>query len=178
MTRRLSDHERKLWKQVARTVRPARGRKLPGDDPEETKATVEAVADKKSVARATTTAAPASAKPRAPGPLEDISNQRRVRRGQAEIDARLDLHGHTQDTALRELTTFLLLERAAGSRCVLVITGKGRLGTGVLRSRFLDWIEGPELRPLIAGYSRAHARHGGDGAFYLMLKARRLPANP
>jgi DNA-nicking Smr family endonuclease len=178
MTRRLSDHERKLWKQVARTVRPARGRKLPDDDPAETPAPVEAVVHKKTSAGATTTTAKASAKPRTPGPLEDISNQRRVRRGQAEIDGRLDLHGYTQDTALRELTTFLLLEREAGSRCVLVITGKGRLGTGVLRSRFLDWIDGPELRPLIAGYSRAHARHGGDGAFYLMIKARRPLASP
>jgi hypothetical protein len=36
MTRRLSDHERKLWKQVARTVPGARSQ-LPGDDPEERK---------------------------------------------------------------------------------------------------------------------------------------------
>lgn len=177
MTRRLSDHERKLWKQVARTVRPARGRKLPEDEAEAPVA-VEAVADKKKTAAGVKAAARTPAKPRTPGPLEDISNQRKVRRGQTQVDARLDLHGHTQDTALRELTTFLLLEREAGSRCVLVITGKGRLGTGVLRSRFLDWIDGAELRPLIAGYSRAHARHGGDGAFYLMLKARRSPASP
>lgn len=173
MTRRLSDHERKLWKQVARTVRPARGRKLPDDEPEAPASVGETISDQKTNAAVKAASAKAPLKPRTPGPLEDISNQRKVRRGQTEIDARLDLHGHTQDTALRELTTFLLLEREAGSRCVLVITGKGRLGTGVLRSRFLDWIDGAELRPLIAGYSRAHARHGGDGAFYLMLKAKR-----
>jgi DNA-nicking Smr family endonuclease len=175
MTRWLSDHERKLWKQVARTVRPARGRKIP-DDASDAPTEADSVGTGKPVAGVKVAAAKASPRARTPGPLEDISTQRKVRRGQTSIDARLDLHGHTQDTALRELTTFLLLEREAGSRCVLVITGKGRLGTGVLRSRFLDWIEGAELRPLISGYSRAHARHGGDGAFYLMLKAKRAKA--
>jgi DNA-nicking Smr family endonuclease len=114
---------------------------------------------------------PAQARARIPGPLADVSTHKRVRRGQTEIDARLDLHGHTQDTARAELASFLARERAAGSRCVLVITGKGRQGAGVLRARFLDWIAGPDIRPLLAGYSRAHARHGGDGAFYVLLKA-------
>jgi DNA-nicking Smr family endonuclease len=148
MTRWLSDHERKLWKQVARTVRPARGRKIP-DDASDAPTEADSVGTGKTVAGVKVAAEKASPRARTPGPLEDISTQRKVRRGQTSIDARLDLHGHTQDTALRELTTFLLLEREAGSRCVLVITGKGRLGTGVLRSRFLDWIEGAELRPLI-----------------------------
>ncbi len=112
-------------------------------------------------------------RPRRPGPPEDLSGQRRVRRGQSEIDARLDLHGHTQDTAHRELVSFILREHAAGSRCILVITGKGRLGSGVLRSRLFDWIADPDLRTMIAGYARAHPRHGGEGAVYLFLKAKR-----
>ena len=78
-----------------------------------------------------------------------------------------------QDTAWRALITFLALSRADGMRCVLVITGKGRLGTGVLRARFLDWLSGPDLRDLVSGYSAAHTRHGGEGAFYVMLKRQR-----
>jgi DNA-nicking Smr family endonuclease len=111
--------------------------------------------------------------PRRAGPPEDLSGQRRIRRGQSEIDARLDLHGHTQDTAHRELVSFILREHAAGARCLLVITGKGRLGTGVLRARLFDWIADPDLRNMIAGYARAHPRHGGEGAVYLFLKAKR-----
>jgi DNA-nicking Smr family endonuclease len=110
---------------------------------------------------------------RRPGPPEDLSGQRRIRRGQSEIDARLDLHGHTQDTAHRELIEFILHESAAGSRCVLVITGKGRLGAGILRARLQDWIANPDLRPVIAGYARAHPRHGGEGAAYIFLRAKR-----
>ncbi|HEX5008036.1 MAG TPA: Smr/MutS family protein [Hyphomonadaceae bacterium] len=117
--------------------------------------------------------APSPRSARRPGPPDDLSGQRRIRRGQSEIDARLDLHGHTQDTAHRELVSFILREHAAGSRCILVITGKGRLGAGVLRSRFFDWIADPDLRSMIAGYARAHPRHGGEGATYLFLKAKR-----
>jgi DNA-nicking Smr family endonuclease len=166
MTRRLSSEERRLWRRVARTVRLAPGREVEPED--------EAPA---SVSPAEAVLAPplksSTRTPRRAGPPEDLSGQRRVRRGQNEIDARLDLHGHTQDTAHRELVGFILREQAAGSRCLLVITGKGRLGTGVLRSRLFDWIADPDLRAIIAGYASAHPRHGGDGAIYLFLKAKR-----
>jgi DNA-nicking Smr family endonuclease len=171
MSRRLSDYDRRAWALVARTVRPAPGRMRPEiEETQEKNAGAQAVS-------ASMPVAPPSHRPparsHAPGPLADVSNHRPVRRGQLDVEARLDLHGHTQDTAFRELAGFLLAQRALGARCVLVITGKGRLGGGVLRSRFLDWIESAEIRPLLAGYSRAHVRHGGDGAFYLLLKAKR-----
>ena len=165
MTRRLSSEDRRLWSRVARTVRLAPGRKVEALDEDEPAISPGTVA----------AAVPAAPKPkptpRRPSPPEDLSGQRRIRRGQNDIDARLDLHGHTQDTAHRELIGFIRREAANGSRCVLVITGKGRLGTGILRARFNDWIADPNLRPLIAGYARAHPRHGGEGATYLFLRA-------
>jgi DNA-nicking Smr family endonuclease len=167
MTRRLSSEERRLWGRVARTVRLAPGRRIEPDD------------DATQAPAGGTMAPPkerAGDKPRAvhrAGPPEDLSGQRRIRRGQSEIDGRLDLHGHTQDTAHRELVEFILREGAAGSRCVLVITGKGRLGAGILRTRLHDWIADPDLRPIVAGYARAHARHGGDGATYIFLRVKR-----
>jgi DNA-nicking Smr family endonuclease len=167
MSRRLSPEERRLWSRVARTVRPALGRKLEPED-DAPAAAAPAGAD-----LAPTIAPAPRQRPRKPGPPEDLSGQRRIRRGQSEIDARLDLHGHTQDTAHRELVSFILREHAAGARCILVITGKGRLGAGVLRTRLFDWIADPDLRTMIAGYARAHPRHGGEGAVYLFLKAKR-----
>jgi DNA-nicking Smr family endonuclease len=166
MTRRLSETEKQTWTRVARTVKPMRGKRLPVADEEpgpETKA---------SVALAPAKAPPKPKAPRKPGPPADVSTQKRVRRGQAEVEARLDLHGHTQDTAYRELAGFLMFHHAQGARCVLVITGKGRLGKGVLRDRLQDWISGPDLRAIVSGYSAAHMRHGGEGAFYLMLRRR------
>jgi DNA-nicking Smr family endonuclease len=167
MSRRLSPEERRLWSRVARTVRPAPGRKLEAEED------ASASAGSAGAELGPTLAPAAPQRPRKPGPPDDLSGQRRIRRGQSEIDARLDLHGHTQDTAHRELISFILREHAAGSRCILVITGKGRLGTGVLRTRLFDWIADPDLRAMIAGYARAHPRHGGEGAVYLFLKAKR-----
>ena len=165
MTRRLSPEERKLWSRVARTVRAAPGKCVETEADE-----TEPAAG--NVARA---AAPAEAKParRKPSAPEDLSGQRRVRRGQHEIDARLDLHGHTQDTAHRELVEFLLRQAEQGARCVLVITGKGRMGSGILRARLFDWIADPGLRPFVAGYAEAHPRHGGAGATYVFLRGVR-----
>ncbi len=164
MTRRLTPEERRLWSRVARTVRPAAGR---AHEPEEPDAAAVMSGPQSLVA---TAQAPAP-KPHRPGPPEDLSGQRRIRRGQNEIEARLDLHGHTQDTAHREVVDFILRQAGLGSRCVLVITGKGRLGTGVLRARLFDWIADPDLRPFIAGYATAHPRHGGSGAVYLFLRS-------
>ena len=164
MTRRLSPDERRLWSRVARTVKAAHGKSIE----------IEADEPDTAPSRGMVVVAPvAEAKPKAPKrptAPDDLSGQRRVRRGQHEIDARLDLHGHTQDTAHRELVEFLLWQAGQGARCVLVITGKGRLGVGILRSRLFDWIADPQLRPFIAGYAEAHPRHGGAGATYVFLR--------
>ncbi|MFT3722708.1 MAG: Smr/MutS family protein [Hyphomonadaceae bacterium] len=164
MTRRLTPDERRLWSRVARTVRPAPGRV---HEPDEADAPP-AMSGPQSLVAAAQAPLP---KPHRPGPPEDLSGQRRIRRGQNEIDARIDLHGHTQDTAHREVVDFILRQASLGSRCVLIITGKGRLGTGVLRARLFDWIADPDLRPFIAGYATAHPRHGGSGAVYLFLRS-------
>lgn len=164
MTRRLTPEEKKLWRRVGRTVRPMPGRVHEPLEPDPAEEATKA-------ARVAAPAVETKLRPHRPGPPEDLSGQRKIRRGQSEIDARLDLHGHTQDTAHGELIDFLLRQAARGSRCVLVITGKGRLGTGILRARLFDWIDDPNLRPFIAGYAQAHPRHGGAGATYVFLRS-------
>ena len=54
---------------------------------------------------------------------------------------------------------------------MLVITGQGRLGDGVLRRRLPEWLAAAPLRAMVAGFSSAQRRHGGEGAFYVALKA-------
>jgi DNA-nicking Smr family endonuclease len=165
MTRRLTPEEKKLWHRVGRTVRLMPGRLL---DPADAEPVDVPLQPRVAVSAAVETTSTRTRKPSAP---DDLSGQRKIRRGQSEIDARLDLHGHTQDTAHRELVEFLLRQAGQGARCVLVITGKGRLGTGILRSRLFDWIADPNLRPFIAGYAAAHPRHGGSGATYIFLRS-------
>jgi len=107
----------------------------------------------------------------APDPIEP-RRKRRIVRGHDEIAGRLDLHGLDQDRARRALHDFLLRAHADGARAVLVITGKGRMGDGVLRRRAPEWLADPALRPIVAGLAQADRHHGGEGAFYIALKRK------
>lgn len=91
------------------------------------------------------------------------------------VEARLDLHGHTQETAFRALTGFIEGSAAAGRRCVLVITGKGSgAGSGgVLRSAVPRWLAQPGLRRHILSISEARQKDGGAGALYVLLRRKR-----
>jgi DNA-nicking Smr family endonuclease len=77
-----------------------------------------------------------------------------------------------QDRARVALHDFLARAHAAGVRAVLVITGKGYQGDGVLRRRVPDWLSEAPSRAVVAGISRADRRHGGEGALYVALKRR------
>ena len=98
----------------------------------------------------------------------------RFRRGRLPIEARLDLHGHYQDAAHHALTDFIAESMAAGRRMVLVITGRGsREGSGVLRARLPQWLNQPPSRDRVLAFTSARPEHGGDGAFYVLLKRKR-----
>ncbi len=109
-----------------------------------------------------------------PNSIEPRRKQR-LARERDPITARLDLHGLGQDQARRALEDFLMRAQADGLRAVLVITGKGFLGDGILRRRTPDWLSSPNLRSIVAGVSEAHRRHGGEGALYIALKKRPNP---
>jgi DNA-nicking Smr family endonuclease len=106
----------------------------------------------------------------------DRANAERLKRGQSKIEARVDLHGMTQAEAHPALLDFIRNARAAGRRCVLVITGRGRIGGGVLKDAVPRWLDEAEFRPHLLAIARAQPRDGGAGALYVML--RRDTTNP
>lgn len=171
MRRPLKYEEMRLWAVVAATVRPIPGRSVPKPpEPEHQPTPVAAPAP-----LATATAQPLRRPlvPASPGPIEP-GRRRRLVRERDPIHARIDLHGLDQDQARASLLAFLKRAQADGVRAVLVITGKGSRGDGVLRRRAPDWLAEPQMREVVAGFSPAHRRHGGEGAFYVALK--RLPS--
>lgn len=123
---------------------------------------------------------PAAGKGAAPG--LDKRTAERFRRGRMAIDARLDLHGLTQDKAHRALNAFMAQAHGGGARCVLVITGKGSSpkdddagfmpdrSRGVLREMVPRWLNEPANRARILAIQPAQPKHGGSGAFYVLLK--------
>lgn len=177
--RPLKPEEKRAWARVARTVRPRADQTPPDMPPLEDIAAPHTTEPRMSHSQATKphmfaplqrTSTP---KTRTPPPIQNRGKERRIRRGQTPISATLDLHGHTQASAQSLLTSFLVRQQSAGAQCVLVITGKGRRGEGVLRRRLLDWLGTGDAHSLISGYAPAHKKHGGSGAWYLFLRQPR-----
>lgn len=162
--RDLTTDEKKLWRRVAASVKTRRP--LPADDVGETE---ELPASKRSAPPAAKVA-PAPARAKATPAPQDRGNEKRVRRGKLEIGGTLDLHGHTQDTGRAALARFLRSAQARGDRTVIVITGVGRGGEGILKRRFPEWIAERDIRVFVSGFAPAHRAHGGAGAFYVFLR--------
>ncbi len=114
--------------------------------------------------------------PLAPPPLDpglDRRTAQRLKRGQLEPEARLDLHGMTQARAHGALQGFLARSQQGGLRCVLVITGKGFRMTGqpgILRASVPRWLDESPNRSRLLGFSPAQPKDGGEGALYIMLR--------
>jgi DNA-nicking Smr family endonuclease len=115
--------------------------------------------------------APAKVLRYAPDRIEP-NRKRRIVKAHDPIGARLDMHGLDQDQARATLEAFIRRAYDDGHRAVLVITGKGKVGHGVLKQRTPEWLAGPAVREMIAGVSTADQRHGGEGALYVALKRK------
>jgi len=108
----------------------------------------------------------------------DRTWDRKLGSGAVAPDLIVDLHGYSQERA--HLVLVQALERAwhRHHRIVLVVTGKGRpaddgTGRGVLRGSLPGWLDAPALRDRVAALRPAHPRHGGAGAWYVVLRRRR-----
>lgn len=178
MARRLRPDEAELWARVAASIRPLPGRTRPVPAP---------------IVRPITEAAPPRPEPPKRKPLAnrvavdaatlDASWDRKVRTGRMDPDMTIDLHGYTSSRAHAELVRRIEDAALSGARVLLVITGKGaRAGDrerdhddrprGVIRSSLREWLHAPDLRPFIAALRPAHPRHGGGGAWYVILRRR------
>ena len=175
--RRLAADDAGLWRRAMRDVAPLRARNVDLDRgrPARKAAGTAAIPATAPAASARPSAPP---KPQPPPPLDrsagvDRATAERLKRGRYPVEAHLDLHGMTQAEAHRALSGFVGGSRRAGRRCVLVITGHGRMSGGVLKQAVPRWLGEPELRPHILAIAPAQPQAGGSGALYVLL--RRLP---
>lgn len=100
----------------------------------------------------------------------DGSTKRRLEKGEIAPSAVLDLHGLTEAVAHGTLMTFLLAAHRRGDRLILVITGKGEKGKGILRRMVPRWLEEAPMATILADKRWSHRRHGGEGALYVYLR--------
>lgn len=165
--------ELRLWAAVLKTVAPRPGRVAPmvEEAPPAPPPTAAASGPMLAAAAPPTPAAPPKPRRFEVEPIEP-GRHRRISRERDPIDARLDLHGYGWFEAEDRLKGFVRDAQARGCRAVLVITGKGSRGGGIIRDWAPTWLADPSLRDVVAGVSQAHGRHGGEGALYVALKRK------
>ena len=104
----------------------------------------------------------------------DRRTAEKLKRGQMQIEAVLDLHGLRQHEARDHLQRFLGDSFRSGKRCVLIITGKGSImqggDRGVLRRMFPVWLSELPLSEIVLQHAQAKPKDGGAGAFYVLLR--------
>ena len=158
-----------LFKAAMTDVRPLKGRKQP----------VIPRAKTEGPSKQREESLPVATKVPPPVPqVFDRDVDRALAKGKRMPEAKLDLHGTTLIAAERAVTRFIADASGQNLRVVLIVTGKGtrleggRLFGGRIRSEFPAWLERPENRARLAGVRPAHPRHGGSGAFYVLLRRR------
>ena len=188
--RRIRDEEAALWQRIARHVTPLPRGVVALDEVETLEEEAPPPPAPKKIKKPRRAAPAASPEPPRPPTLPELDpvvpagvdrrTARRLKRGQLPAEARLDLHGRTQDQAHDALQSFIQESRMARRRCVLVITGKGSIASGkggVLRQMVPRWLNEPALRRHIIAITNAPESSGGAGALYVLLKSRE-PIDP
>lgn len=193
MTRKkshLTDEDRALWKAVSALVEPhkktsAHRKKRSFKEVEESpvaptlKPIVKSAIKKKWESISQQPSAPATHKKiihahELPAIAGDVSD--RIKSKKRSIDARIDLHGMTQDVAHRKAIGFINSSYARGLKTVLIITGKGNASSseGILQKNLPRWLSADNTAAKhIAGISPAPRELGGSGAFVVTLKRQR-----
>lgn len=121
----------------------------------------------------------------AAGNLDNIDKQtaRRFRRGDFAVEAELDLHGYNENNAYDEVIAFVKKAYLQGKRCIAIITGKGLhqndeddifVSRGVLKNRVPQWLNLPEIRPLILAINHPEQLRGGSGVIEILLRRHRI----
>lgn len=186
--RPLRPEERALWGHVAKSVQPLPGKVHP---PTDDLPHAPVPGEKKQKAAHRPQPLPHNTgvlhKREAPRPTPELqasldgATERKLKRGKAQVDAKLDLHGMRQHQAHEALIRFIHFAQSRGHRCVLVITGKGTRGPGhtnpyetpgpgILKTRLSQWLAQEPLRNQTYGLREAHPRHGGAGAHYVFIR--------
>lgn len=103
----------------------------------------------------------------------DGRSAKRFKRGNMDIEFRIDLHGYTKEQAYDALVATIERAYEQKKRSGLVITGKGIRadgGVGVIKQSLPIWLRTPRLASKVLAVHKASPRDGGEGAVYVLLK--------
>ena len=97
-------------------------------------------------------------------------NIRNFSKGNVFIENKLDLHGFNLVEAKNLLEKFINQAVKNNKRLILVITGKGKEGEGIIKNNIVSWLNAKDIRNKILAVNYASKKHGGSGAIYILLR--------
>lgn len=182
----LTEQDKALWDQVAKTVTPLKERpNAPEMKP-------------RTMVRRKEDAAPIPDEWRRynaplPNSFVEKRTQRKIATGNKDVDRSIDLHGMNKEQAYNVLRSAIEGGIRRGDKVLLVVTGKGgkrfaqltpdtptayrtrddfNQHGGVLKQAVPEWLRSHEMRPFVESFGPAAKHHGGDGALYVLLRKR------
>jgi len=108
----------------------------------------------------------------------DKSTLNKFKKEEFKTEAVLDLHGYKEDDAFEKVEDFIAQSYFGGKRCVIIITGKGRIHNsediyapvGILKRQVPQWLNMPRIRSMILIFKNPSESLGGEGALYILLR--------
>ena len=103
----------------------------------------------------------------------DAEVVRRLRRGDYAVERRLDLHGLNREEARGAVERFLRESRLGGTRCVLLVHGRGRHSEDqlpVIKEALQGWLTSGRFGRQVLAFASARPADGGAGALYVLLR--------
>ncbi|MGD9637595.1 MAG: Smr/MutS family protein [Alphaproteobacteria bacterium] len=178
-TKKISQEEKKLWHEFVKDVKPLHKNSI---DPIETD-DISSILEEKEITDVENLAAKKSLLIRkerkrnetAKRVSIDTKKAREIKKKGLKTEAKLDLHGLTQNMAYDRLCRFVEQNWLRGVRNLLIITGKGKdlEGSGILRQMLPKWLGESKFDKMILHITNAKPSQGGDGAFYVVLRKNR-----
>ena len=119
--------------------------------------------------------------------LEAINIRKNIKKNLFKIDKKIDFHGKSLNEAEEIFLSTILNCYNKNKRCLLFVTGKGlfkrknnkddhepKLYHGIIRAAFSDWVKSKKISKYILSFEQASIEHGGDGAFYVYLRKKKI----
>lgn len=167
-----SEDDKHVWESVSESIKPLHKEKKPSKKAKKSKIKIE-----------TQIIPPSNPIPALDLEIKEIkpisvnsSVDRKLREGKYDIDATIDLHGKTEGEAYQFLQYFLRTSYEMNKKCILVITGKGKEGEGILKNSVPKWLNLPGFIEYVITFCQAKPKHGGSGALYVLIKNKNKSA--
>ena len=102
---------------------------------------------------------------------------KRLHNGEFSIQAHIDLHGLTVESAREAFENFLTESITTAKRMVLIIHGRGLSSPAepILKTKVIKWLNSGPWRKWVMAYTSARLCDGGAGATYVLLRRRPAP---